>query len=197
MSFAESFSPNACHIIARDPDKIMSVVDQMVSGQIPHVSFRHILQPQQHGFIVFSAKEKRPSPKVVTMVTYRQLDKPNSQTLSISPTRISPSPPVKFVQRSNQPLCRPNPKLAGEVSKLKQTAEKLSQQESLVNLKQEEPSDSLEDCEIAVIQNFISSMGPQAPHRTQSTTSAFLTDVKDECEPMRKTESVAPKVEHS
>lgn len=97
MSFAEAFSPNACHILARDPDRIMNVVDQMVSGQIPHVSFRHVLQPQQHGFIVFSAKEKRPSPRVVTMVTYRALDKPASQTLSISPSKISPSPPVKFV----------------------------------------------------------------------------------------------------
>lgn len=102
---------------------------------------------------------------------------------------------MKFVQRSNQPLCRPNPKLAGEVSKLKQTAEKLSQQESQVNQRQEEPSDSLEDCEIAVIQNFISSMGSQAPRRTQSTTSAFLTDVKDESEPLRKTETNSLKAE--
>lgn len=38
-------------------------------------------------------------------------------------------------------------------------------------------------------------MGPQAPHRTQPTASAFLTDVKDESEPLRKTEPIAPKAD--
>ena len=55
----------------------------------------------------------------------------------------------------------------------------------------------MEDCEIAVIQNFISSMGPQAPRRTQSTTSAFLTDVREESEPLKKTESNMLKIEQS
>ncbi|CAL6104413.1 Conserved_hypothetical protein [Hexamita inflata] len=178
LAFQDTFSPVFASVFGRDVTKVQMAVQDILGPQLPHPSFKNLLEPLQNGFIVYTAKEKRQRPQIVTMVSQKQVKK--LLTVSTSPNQLSPVQ-RSSLQRVNQPLVRQNPKLSQEVVKMQENLQRLEM--SQPNAFRDELSDTLEENDIALIQSFVASMGiPKSKvlpkPMSSSTDGTFLTQLK-------------------